>query len=310
MKQDIEFESQGVTCRGWLLTPDGGSGPFPTVVMAGGWCYTREIVMPHYAEFFLREGMAALIFDYRNLGASDGDRRQHLDPRMQIEDYKNAISFAESRPEVDNDRIGVWGISYSGGHSLIVAATDPRVKAVVSNVAVVDGWVNMQRVHGERKLRELLTLIGDDRQRRFEGDPEERYIAMSSPDPDNEVCVWAYPEVYEVFMKLQETEAPLHQHRSTLESLELLLDYTVFPYLRRIVDVPTLMIIAENDNITLWDKETEVFNNIPTAKKKLVVLPDISHMRLYSEPSALEIAAGEATAWFKEYLQVEALVPV
>ena len=29
-------------------------------------------------------------------------------------------------------RIGIWGISYSGGHVLIVGATDPRVKSVVS----------------------------------------------------------------------------------------------------------------------------------------------------------------------------------
>ena len=34
-----------------------------------------------------------MIFDYRNLGVSDGDNRQHLDPWAQIRDYQNAISF-------------------------------------------------------------------------------------------------------------------------------------------------------------------------------------------------------------------------
>ncbi len=310
MRQDIEFKSEGVTCRGWLTTPDEGSGPFPTVIMAGGWCYTREIVMPHYAEFFHRGGLATIIFDYRNFGASDGPRRQHLDPRAQIEDYKNAISFAETRPQVDPDRIGVWGISYSGGHSLIVGATDPRVKAIVSNVAVVDGFENMKRVHGERKFRELQQLVAQDRERRFKGDPTEGYIAMSSPDPDHELATWNYPEVYKVFMHLKETEAPLHEHRSTIESVELLLDYTVFPFLRRIVDIPTLMIVAEADNITLWDKEIEVFNQLPTTKKKLFVLPQISHMTLYSQKSALELAAEEAAEWFRTYLHADVLVPV
>jgi hypothetical protein len=308
MQQDIEFPSQGITCRGWLLTPDAGPGPYPTVVMAGGWCYTREIVMPQYAEFFLRAGLAALIFDYRNTGASDGDRRQHLDPWAQIEDYKNAISFAETRPEVDADRIGIWGISYSGGHVLIVGATDPRVKAIVSIVGMMDGWVNQKRIQGERRFRQLLQMIADDRRRRFEGDPEERYIAMSSPDPDKELAAWNYPEVYEVFMHLKETVAPLHEHYSTLESVELVLDYNVFPFLRRIVDIPTEVIIADHDYITLWDLETEAFNAIPTPTKKLFVVPDTAHMTLYSDKSALDLAAEECTDWLGTYLRAE--VPV
>ncbi len=54
MRKDVEFQSKGETCRGWLYTPDSGEGPFPAVVMAGGWCYVRELVMPHYAEFFTK----------------------------------------------------------------------------------------------------------------------------------------------------------------------------------------------------------------------------------------------------------------
>ena len=309
MRQDIEFNSEGETCRGWLFTPDDGPGPFPAVVMAGGWCYTKEIVMPGAAEAFVREGLAAIVFDYRNLGISDGDRRQHIDPRAQIEDYKNAISFAEAHPKIDASRIGVWGISYSGGHALIVGATDPRVKCIVSNVAVVDGWANMQRVHGERKLRKLQEMIAADRSRRYEGDPNEGYIPMASADPDNEMAVWNYPEVYDVFMDLKATSAPLHEHYSTIESAELLLDYTVYPFLRRIVDTPTLMIIAEKDNITLWDLETEVFNLLPTPNKKRFVLPDISHMTLYSEETATELAANQAADFLKDHLGAEATVP-
>ena len=103
-------------------------GPFPVVVMAGGWCYVKELVQPHVARHFADTGLAAILFDYRNFGSSDGTRRQHIDPNAQIEDYRNAISFAETLGEVDADRIGVWGLSYSGGHALILGATDPRVQ--------------------------------------------------------------------------------------------------------------------------------------------------------------------------------------
>ena len=311
MRQDIEFNSDGQTCRGWLYTPDEGSGPFPAVVLAGGWCYTKEIVMPAAAEAFTREGLAAIVFDYRNLGI---ERRRLgasiIDPvalRLRTTRTRSA-SRRRTRKSMPT-RIGVWGISYSGGHALIIGATDPRVKCIVSNVAVVDGWENMQRVQGERKLRKMQELIADDRRRRFEGDPTEGYIAMASADPDNETAVWNYPEVYNVFMQLKATSAPLHEHYSTIESVELLLDYTVFPYLRRIVDTPTLMIIAEKDNITLWDKETEVFNALPTPNKKRFVLPDISHMTLYSEDSATQLAANQAAEFLKVNLRAGELVP-
>ena len=46
--------------------------PAPAVVLAGGWCYVRELVMPYYAEAFASVGIAALVFDYHNLGVSDG----------------------------------------------------------------------------------------------------------------------------------------------------------------------------------------------------------------------------------------------
>lgn len=62
------------------------------------------------------------------------------------------------------------------------------------------------------------------------------------------------------------------------------------------------MIVADYDDITQWDKEAEVYNLIPTAKKKLVVVGDKSHMTLYSDRSRLELAARAATDWFLEHL--------
>src|ERR1700677_1139560 len=114
---DVEFGSEGVTCRAWLYRADGAK-PRATVVLAGGWCYVREVVMPTYAAAFAAAGLNALVFDYRNLGVSDGENRQHLDPWAQIRDYQNAISFLERHEAVDPRRIGVWGISVQGATPL------------------------------------------------------------------------------------------------------------------------------------------------------------------------------------------------
>jgi fermentation-respiration switch protein FrsA (DUF1100 family) len=301
MMREVEFTSDGETVRGDLYVPDAGDGPFPVVVMAGGWCYVKELRQPHYAHRFNEEGFAALVFDYRRLGASDGEPRQHIDPWDQIADYRAAISYVSTLPEIDANRIATWGISYSGGHSLIVASLDRRVKAAISIVAVVDGYENMRRVHGRDGFRALRAAIEADRESRAAGNPGA-YIPMSVPDHWQNVCTWPFPEVNTIFNELKASEAPRHEHRNTIESVELLLEYTVFPYVPRLLDTPVLMIVADDDDLTLWDKEIEAFNAIPTPRKRLAVIGGTDHMDIYSDLSHLEIAADIGAHWVSDEL--------
>jgi fermentation-respiration switch protein FrsA (DUF1100 family) len=307
VRRDVEFKSGGDTIRGWLYTPDGDQGPFPTIVMAGGWCYVKELVQPHYAERYRDAGFAALLFDYRNFGASGGERRQHIDPNMQLEDYRNAISFAETLDEVDQERIGVWGLSYSGGHALIIGATDPRVKCVASQIPVIDGYRNMRRVHGTIGFRVFEQLLLDDRRTRFRTGVGGM-LPHAAPDPVTEISTWPFPETYETFVKLKDSEAPAYQNTSTIESAELLMSYSVEPFLPRLLNVPTLVVVAERDDLTLWDLEIDAFNRIPTSKKRLVVVGSSTHMTLYSDRSLLDQAARAATDWFSEHLSAPARV--
>ena len=299
---DVEFPSEGATIRAWLYLPD-GPGPFPAVTLAGGWCYVREIVMPHYARSFVDAGLAALVFDYRNLGVSDGMPRQHLDPWGQIRDYRNALTFLTRHPAIDSDRLGVWGISYSGGHALILGATDPRVRCLVSQIPVVDGSENMRRVHGSVAYRELWQQTLEDRLTRYDRPEDRAYIPHASATPGEELSTWPFPETFHTFAALKEVEAPLYQNSSTLESVDLLLEYDVMPFARRIYDTPVLMIVAEGDDITLWDLEIAAFNAVPSSNKRLVTLPHTTHMTLYSDRAKLKTAADHATRWFEEHLE-------
>ncbi len=290
-RQDVEWKSQGTRIRAHLYLPQ-GRGPHPIVVMAGGWCYVKELVQPEYAKVFADAGVAALVFDYRGFGSSDGEPRQHVDPWAQIEDYKNAISYAETRSELDPKRIGIWGISYSGGHVLIVAATDRRVRCAVANIPVVDGWRTMQSVHSALAFRQLEELILEDRRKRLAGG-EYGYLPMSTPNPAAELSTWPFPEVTSAFLQFKNTVAPTHEHRNTIASAELLMSYDVRPFLRRILGTPILMSVAERDDITLWEEEISVFNQIATPDKRLFLCRDTSHMTLYSNLSRLELLAEE-----------------
>lgn len=277
MEQRVTFNSDGETLVGTLFRPDGARGPLPTVVAGGGWCYVKEIVLPHVARIVNESGVQFLGFDYRGFGESSGERRQHIDPWQQISDYKNALSYVETRDDVDNDRLGAFGISYSGGHVLILAATDPRVKAVTSVVPVVDGWENMRRTHGEVNFAKLLKMIHDDRRARAAGEPGGMF-PMSSLTPPAELSTWPFPRINEVFNQLKASgEASGHIHESTIESTELLLSYTVFPYLERILDARVLMVVAEGDNITMWDREIAALNAVTSPRKRVELLPAVSH---------------------------------
>src|SRR6195952_5272222 len=143
-RRDIEFDAEGVTLRGWFYTADGASGAAPTIVMAHGFSAVKEMYLDKYAETFAAAGLNALVFDNRNFGASDGEPRQEIDPVAQVRDYRHAITHAITLPEVDRNRVGGWGSSYSGGHALVLGAIDQRVKAVVAQVPLVSGYENIR----------------------------------------------------------------------------------------------------------------------------------------------------------------------
>ena len=128
MRRDIALQTEdGTTLRGWHYVPDRRSGRVPTIVMAHGFSAVKEMYLDRFAEAFAAAGLGALVFDNRNFGASDGEPRQEIDPWEQVRDYRHAITYATTLPEVDAERIGIWGSSYSGGHVLVVGAIDERL---------------------------------------------------------------------------------------------------------------------------------------------------------------------------------------
>ncbi len=108
MRRDIEFKTEdGVTLRGWFYQGKGAKGPAPTVVMAHGFSGVKEMYLDDFAEFFAEEGISSLVYDHRNCGDSDGSPRGHLDPRQQIDGYRDAITHAQAMDEVAPARIRI-----------------------------------------------------------------------------------------------------------------------------------------------------------------------------------------------------------
>src|SRR5271155_802056 len=140
-RRDVEFEVEGGDhLRGWLFVPENRSARHPAISMAHGYGGVKEHGLRRFAQAFTDAGFVALVHDHRNFGASDGAIRHDIDPWRQIADWRRAISFLESQPNVDPSRMGIWGTSYAGGHVLVLGAPALPIRAVVSQVPTISGY--------------------------------------------------------------------------------------------------------------------------------------------------------------------------
>jgi pimeloyl-ACP methyl ester carboxylesterase len=136
MIKDVTFQSEGATLRGLLFLPERQAKKPPVVVMAHGTSATVYMVADKYAEVFRRAGLAALLYDHRNFGGSEGEPRQEINPWIQCRGYRDAVNFAGTLDEIDPDRIALWGDSYTGGQVIVVGAIEPRVRVIVAQCPV------------------------------------------------------------------------------------------------------------------------------------------------------------------------------
>jgi fermentation-respiration switch protein FrsA (DUF1100 family) len=296
MRHDIEFNAEGVILRGWLSMPENASGPVPGVVMAHGFSAVKEMYLDRYAAVFSAAGLAALVFDNRNFGASGGEPRDEIDPWQQVRDYRHAITWLCRQPNIDRERIGVWGSSYSGGHVLVVGAIDRRVKCVVSQVPLVSGSRNLARLVRADLMAPLRAQFDADRDARFAGERPATIPVVTSEA--NGVAALPTRDSWEWFTETARTRAPAWRNQVTLRTVEMLGEYEPGSYVERISPTPLLMVIADGDHLAVADEAFAAYNRA-LGPKRLVILKG-GHFDAYVKD--FEHSSGAARDWFVEHL--------
>jgi fermentation-respiration switch protein FrsA (DUF1100 family) len=296
MRSDVEFDAEGVTLRGWHYVPDGAGGPVPTIVMAHGFSAVKEMYLDRFAEAFASAGLGAIVFDHRNFGASDGEPRQEIDPWEQLRDYRHAITFATTLAEVDGERIGVWGSSYSGGHVLVVGAIDRRVKCVACQVPLISGHRNARRIVRSDFIAAVGAMFDEDRANRYNGGAPAM-IPVVDEDPLAPSAL-PTPDSYQWFTETGRTRAPSWRNEVTLRSVEMFWEYEPGAYIQWVSPTPLLIVVAARDHLTVSDLAIEAYERA-LQPKRLVVLPG-AHFDAYTD--AFDDAAGAARDWFVEHL--------
>ena len=274
-----------VKLAGKLYLPD-GPGPYPAVVMSHGFSALMDMGLDPFAKAFQKAGLAALIYDHRNFGHSDGDIRQEVDPWQQIRDMREVISHARIHEALDSTRLALWGTSYSGGHVLVIGAVDRRISCIVSQVPVTSGSGAIERMITAPEMSSFLNTIYKDYDDRARGHPATTMPVYQS---EGETAKWAEA--------LGEGTGYLNE--ITLRSRDLWLEYEPWSFMHRISPTPLLMIVAANDTRVPTRDQLEAYDRALEPKELLLL--DCKHYDPYM--SRLDEASKAACEFFVKHLK-------
>lgn len=132
--------SDGVSIAATLYLPDGAppAGGWPALVFLHGLSGSRQEMNALVEGYgFVGGSYAVLTFDARGHGESGG--LVTIDGPREIEDVRAIHAWLASRPDVADEKIGAWGISYGGG-----AIWNSLVAGVPWGAAVtVETWTDL-----------------------------------------------------------------------------------------------------------------------------------------------------------------------
>jgi hypothetical protein len=128
----IAFQNQGQNLYGMLHLPD-SAGPWPAIVMLHGFTGHRSeshFIFTKQARHLARHGIAALRFDFRGSGESEGDFAD-VTIQGEISDASAALDFLAIQPDIAPSRLGALGLSLGGCVAACLGGRDPRIRALV-----------------------------------------------------------------------------------------------------------------------------------------------------------------------------------
>ena len=122
----VEIPFEGGHLAGFLRLPAGAVRP-PLLIMVPGLDSAKE-ELEAYELPFLARGIATLMVDGPGQGEAEYDFPIRGDYEVPV---KAMVDWAVGRPEIDNQRIGLWGVSLGGYYATRAAAFEKRLKACI-----------------------------------------------------------------------------------------------------------------------------------------------------------------------------------
>ena len=297
MKERISYYSDGLKLSGILSTPHSSVDRrrLPGVLLVPGFMSTADAFFPGFAEELNGAGFVSLTMDFRGFGESEGVPGEVI-PYLQVFDASNAISYLQSRPEVDPDRIAVLGVSLGGGEVAYIAARDRRVKCVASMVLVGDGERRMRRFRTEQEWETLMQKVQQDRVDRAVTGKSQDFRGFLPTGTDSVLIM--PPELGSSLKDAEQVEEEKGNH-TTLATVDGWLAYKPEEIIDQVSPTPILFVQAEGDELEAND--AEILFRKAKEPKKLFTLEGGVHFDVYGKRTGE--AMQPVLEWFAEHMK-------
>ena len=292
--EKVTFYSEGNKLNGDIYLPDDDKGkPWPGIVQGPGFLGLRDA--KHYALMFEKlcaAGYACFCFDYRGWGDSEGKDRGWVMPQWQVEDIRNAISYLQTRADVDPNRIATYGSGGTGGgNAVYVAAIDDRVKCAVCYLGISNGRDWLHSMRREYEWVDYLKRIEEDRKKRALTGAGEIVSARE------EIMV-ATPERKTTTIKKEVADKIPDQ--MPLQCAEAIIEYSPEEVVHKIAPRGVLFIAVENDAVTPEAQSVRLYEKAGEPKK-LVLYKQTTHYGIYND--YFNDVAANVVDWYNRHLQ-------
>ena len=292
MKRPITFYSEGFKLQGDLYLPD-GTAPGDRrsgIVLCHGYTGVKDLYLPDNARVLNEAGYVVLTFDYKGWGQSEGPPSR-LAPYSRVADVQAALTFLGLQPEVDEDRLGIYGTSYGGATVVWAGAVDQRVKCIVSTVGVGDGRRWMRSVRRPDEWHDLL--------QRSKADREKNVIDGKSAFVERSEILLADRQSAELAAAARRNN-PAAINTLPLEYIDETLEFNAEWVVDRIAPRPILFITTDDDRL-VPPEESQALYARAGEPIHLVTLKGFGHYEVYVEPAFSQVMS-ETLAWFRQYL--------
>jgi uncharacterized protein len=293
MQHKLSFLSDGLKLSAVLHVPDKRRADerLPAFLVLHGFVGSKDESHAEIQARMLEEmGYAALRFDFRCCGESEGERGQ-VRCFDQVADTKNALSFLATRPEVDPARIGVIGHSFGAAVAVYTAGIDSRVACVVSSCGWGDGERKFRGQHPTPEAWARFTGLLDEGRKQKAETGKSKWISRfdAVPIPDH----------------LRKNLSPKAIMEIPVETAWSMYNFRADDVVADIAPRPILFLHTANDTITPTEQSIRMFEKAGQPAE-LILITGTSHFPLAEKdaPRTKAIIKGWLDKFFPTSLSV------